>query len=82
MAHAHIDIWSCKPHVSAKVMGDGQLAITITAGSFHIVLSRGEVAALAADLLDAIGAKSCEVVDVDNALPPVLERAIRQGEGA
>jgi len=56
--------------------------VHVTLGANIITITREEAAHLAADLLDAIGAKSCEVVDMDNALPPVLERAIRRGEGA
>jgi hypothetical protein len=54
--------------------------VHITFGTTRITIPSKEVATLAAALLDAIGAKSCEVVDMDNALPPVLERAIRRGD--
>lgn len=44
------------------------------------LMNREEVARLAADLLDAIGATSFESVDMDNALPAPIEAAIKRNE--
>lgn len=82
MAHAHVDIWGCILAVEGKRMSDGAQRVIVTGDGLQLMLRPEEAATLAADLLDAIGAKSCEIVGVDNALPPAVERAIRWGKGA
>lgn len=61
MAHAHFDTYAHKPVVESRISADGSRAAVIKIGPSWLMLDTIEAAQLAADLVDAIGAKSLEV---------------------
>lgn len=61
MAHAHFDTYAHKPVVESRISVDGSRSAVVKVGPSWMMLSAIEAAQLAADLIDAIGAKSLEV---------------------
>lgn len=61
MAHAHFDTYAHKPLVESRINVDGGRAAVVKIGQSWLMLDAIEAAQLAADLVDAIGARSLEV---------------------
>lgn len=61
MAHAHFDTYGHRALVEPRIGVDGSRAAVVKIGPSWLVLGTIEAAQLAADLVDAIGAKSLEV---------------------
>lgn len=61
MEHAHFDTYAHKAVVESRIDVDGNRAVVVKVGPSWMMLNAIEAAQLAADLVDAIDAKSLEV---------------------
>lgn len=61
MAHAHFDTYGHRALVEPRIDVDGNRSAVVKVGPSWMMLSATEAAQLAADLIDAIGAKPLEV---------------------